>query len=96
MAEEICRQQRLTKQRHLQSGGVLTVAQGRSMIQQREENELQRAQRIVNQAHLRYQKLCQKAFSEAAKKAKKFRLEGRLQPMYLIDETGYGRTIQRG
>ena len=46
---------RVEKNRHLQTGGRLTVADGRNMVKKIEENELQKAQAII-EAHLERQR----------------------------------------
>jgi hypothetical protein len=65
------------------------------MVQQRDDNELQRAYRLVQQAEERYQKTIQKVFFEAAKQARKLRLEGRLSPFLVIDGRGPPRYLRR-
>ncbi|OWT42926.1 transposase [Pochonia chlamydosporia 170] len=72
----------------LQSGGVLTVAGGRRMVVQREEDLLAKARRVVEAAELRAQKARKKVFSDAAKEARKWRLTGKLNPGEVY-ETGF-------
>ena len=65
------------------------------MVQQRDDNELQRACRLVQQAEERYQKTIQKVFFEAVKQARKLKLKGWLSPFLVIDRRGPSRYLHR-
>ena len=95
-AEQIARQRRAGRNSQLQNGGVLTVAQGRQMVQQRVEDEVVRAQRIINAAQLRDRTARKRWFEQAAKTARDWRLKGRLQRAEVIDLNGRRRLLLRG
>ncbi|KAM9873287.1 transposase [Verticillium dahliae] len=77
-AEQLARQRRAGKNTQLRTGGVLTVDQGRRMVQQRGEDELAKAQRIVEAAQVKERTARKKYFEAAAKTARHWRLKGRL------------------
>ena len=57
---------RQSKNRQLQTGGVLTVSQGREITSQREENQLAKAQRMVEAHKKRPERKFQHVFKQAA------------------------------
>ena len=77
MAECIKQQGRAMKNTQLQSGGVLTVAQGREMVHKRED-QIAKARKVVEAAELRAHNARRRWFEEAAKEARKWRASGRL------------------
>jgi hypothetical protein len=87
-AKKIQEQRRSLKNQPLQTGGILTVAEGRHMVQKKEENEVLRAQKIIEAAEQRAWNQRKRVFSEAAKKARNWYLTGRLSKA-AIYETGY-------
>ena len=50
LAEQIAKQRRSRGRRHIQTGGILTVEQGRAMVIAKEDAELLKAQKVVNRA----------------------------------------------
>ena len=56
------------------------MAQGRHMVQKKKENELERARQIIKAAEEKRRRAAKKTFREAAKKARKWRLAGKLKP----------------
>ncbi|ODA78131.1 hypothetical protein RJ55_06735 [Drechmeria coniospora] len=69
------------KNKQLQSGGVLTVVQARGMVREMKNDELAKARRVVERAEKQHHNGCKKWFMEAAKISRKWRIEGRLQPI---------------
>ena len=89
-AEEMQRLRRAFKNKPLKSGGILTVAQGRQMVQQKANNDLKRAQQLVKAAEQKQHNYIKKVFFEATKTARRWRIEGRIQPYHCYDSiTGY-------
>ncbi|KJZ68915.1 hypothetical protein HIM_11701 [Hirsutella minnesotensis 3608] len=76
LAEKTRRLRRAMKNTPLQSGGVLTVAQGRQMAARKAEVELQRAQRKVDATRTRYDNALKRWYLETAKKARAMRMAG--------------------
>jgi DDE superfamily endonuclease/Tc5 transposase-like DNA-binding protein len=85
MAERVAKQRRAMKNTPLQSGGVLEVAHGREMVQQKEEDQVAKARRIVEAAELRAQNMRKRIFEEAAKEARKWRTSGKLDRVEVHD-----------
>lgn len=52
-AEKLQKERRSQRRLHLQSGGVLTVEEARHMVQKREEDELDKARRVIERAEKR-------------------------------------------
>ncbi|KAI1106884.1 hypothetical protein F4804DRAFT_299367 [Jackrogersella minutella] len=86
-AERVRKQRRAVKNTPLKSGGVLTGADDRAMVKQREDNLLEEARRIVEAAELKLKNDHKKWYFEAAKKARKWRIIGKLDPA-VVYETG--------
>ena len=61
------------------------------MVKKIENNELQKAQAIIEAHQERQRKGWKKVVNEAAKQARKWLLEGRLKPLYVViaDRAGY-------
>ncbi|KAH8158543.1 hypothetical protein CIB48_g9710 [Xylaria polymorpha] len=95
LAEQTARSRRATKNTPLKSGGVLTVAGGREIVRQKAITDETRARRLIEQADLRYKKATKRAFEEAAKVARHWRLIGRLQPALIADGNGRSRLLRR-
>jgi hypothetical protein len=95
LAEQVQRSRRAMKNTPLQSGGILTIEEGRAMVQQKEINEVARAQKIIEAAELKTHNAHKRWFAEAAKKARKMRLDGRLKPAEIIDTDGGNRFLKR-
>jgi hypothetical protein len=96
LAEDVARRRRSTKNHVLQSGGVLTVAQGREMVRQKEQSEEERARQLILAAEKRRKNAAKRVFEDSAKIARKKRLSGELEPLYIIDKLGGGRMLRRG
>ena len=96
IAEEVMRQRWSQKNQQLKSGGVLTVEHARKIVRQKEDDALGKAQRLVERADIQVRNIYKKLFAEAAKVARKYRLDGRLEPLYIVDQEGNGRSLCRG
>jgi hypothetical protein len=96
LAEDIARRCHSTKNHVLQSGRVLTVAQGWEMVRQKEQSEEEKARQIVLAAEKRRKNMAKRVFEDSAKIARKKRLSGELEPLYIIDKLGGGRLLRRG
>jgi hypothetical protein len=96
VAEEITRQRRSQKNQQLKSGGVLTVEHARKIVRQKEDDALGKARKLVERADAQTRNMYKKLFAEAAKVARKYRLDGRLEPLYIVDQEGNGRSLRRG
>ncbi|KAK3686099.1 hypothetical protein B0T22DRAFT_443199 [Podospora appendiculata] len=90
MAEAIAKQRRAMKEVTLNSGGVLTVEEGRQMVVQREEDSLAKARRMVEVAEQRYKTRVKDTYFDAAKEARKWRIEGKLQPCEIYE---FGKVV---
>ena len=54
------------------------------MVKKIEDNEVQKAKAVVEAYEARQEKARKKVASEAAKKARKWLIEGRLKPLYVV------------
>ena len=72
----------------LQSGGVITKAEARHMVQQNEVDEVTKARKVVGAAELKVLNTRKPWFFEPAKKARKMRLDRRLKPAEVVDTEG--------
>jgi hypothetical protein len=97
IATELLRKNRnaIANRKHLQAGGVLTVAEGRDIIKKREVDEEAKARRVIELAEQRRRRQAQYTFQEAAKLAKKWRIDSILEPHYIIDGKDRGRFLRR-
>ncbi|OAQ58169.1 DDE superfamily endonuclease [Pochonia chlamydosporia 170] len=95
MAERIQQQRRAMRNTQLQSGGVLTVAQGREMVQKREEDQIAKARKTVEAAELKAHNARRRWFEEAAKEARKWRASGRLGRVEICDSEYGTRWLKR-
>lgn len=66
------------------------------MVQQRQENKYAKAVKVIQSAEQKIHQSTKKVVFEAAKKARRMRIDGRLQPLYIIDTEGCGRMLRRG
>jgi hypothetical protein len=96
MAEEVICQCRNQKNQQLKSGRVLTVEHAHKIVRQKKDDTLEKARRVVECADAQVRNVYKKLFAEAAKLARKYRLDGRLEPLYIIDQEGNGRFLRRG
>ena len=78
MASQITARRRAVKNTPLQTGGVLTVAEGRGMIQKKKENEEAKARVILEKTALKRRRAFQRCLKETAKEARKRRKLGKL------------------
>jgi hypothetical protein len=63
---------------------------------QKEDDALGKARKLVERADIQLRNMYKKLFAETAKVARKYRLDGRLEPLYIIDQEGNGRFLRRG
>ncbi|KFG81468.1 transposase [Metarhizium anisopliae] len=96
MAEDLRKQRKVGKNRPLQSGGVITVSDGRRMVRQSDKNALEAARQMVERAAVRSRNALKRQFEATAKIARKKRLDGVLEPLYIVDAEGCGRYLRRG
>jgi hypothetical protein len=72
LAEDVARRRRSTKSNVLQSGGVLTVAQGREMVRQKEQSEEEKTRQVIlTAAEKRRKNAVKRVFEDSAKIARK-------------------------
>ncbi|KJZ67970.1 hypothetical protein HIM_12641 [Hirsutella minnesotensis 3608] len=64
MAEGI-QQRRSPKNAQLQSDGVLTVAQGREMVRQRDEEQVNKARKVIEAVEMKARSMRKKCFEDA-------------------------------
>jgi hypothetical protein len=95
-AEQASQMRRASKNRPLKSGGIISVADGRRMVQQKENNALSRAQKVIDTAEKRQRNYAKRTFQDAAKKARKWRMDGLLDPLQICDSKGGVRSVRRG
>ncbi|KJZ69829.1 hypothetical protein HIM_10782 [Hirsutella minnesotensis 3608] len=95
MAERVRQQRRSFKNAQIQSGGVLTVAQGREMVRKRDEEEVGRARRVVEAAEMKARSMRRKCFEDAAKKARQWRSSGQLSRAEVCDSERGTRWLKR-
>jgi len=96
LAQETRKKQKAQKNIQLQTGGVLTVEEGRNMVERRVEDELSKARRMVEAAEQKRERTAKRVFEEVAKVARKKRLDSSLRPLYIVDSLGSGRELVRG
>ncbi|KJZ68702.1 hypothetical protein HIM_11903 [Hirsutella minnesotensis 3608] len=77
-AEKIANRRRAMKNKVLQSGGVLTVQEGRAMVRRREQDELDKAREMIGKREAKARNGLKRWFSEAAKVARRWRAIGKL------------------
>ena len=88
MAEEVTRQQGSQKNQQLKSGRVLTVEHACKIVRQREDDALEKAKKVVERTDMQIKNMYRKCFREAAKIARRYRLDRRLEPLYIVDQEG--------
>lgn len=94
-AKIMAQRRRAMKNRPLQSGGTLSVEEARKMVVQRDDEDLYKARKLVEAADRRDRNRFKKAFSEAAKTARKWRMDKVLDALEICDEKGV-RYLRRG
>jgi hypothetical protein len=95
LAEATRQRRKAYNNKPLQTGGIITVAQARTMVQKQEENERAKAEAILQRLDEKEKRLHQKVANEAAKKAREWRNKGILNLLYIIDKEGGGRLLKR-
>ncbi len=96
LAETIARKRRAGKNTSLQSGGILTVEQGREMVAQEAEKASVELMKQIVQMEAKYMNLVKKAVFEAAKEARRWRVVGRLARIQVEDGSGRTKWLKRG
>lgn len=83
-AQEISRRRRANKNRSIQAGGVLKVADARSMVQKRADDDIQAAYKKVEKATQQLRNKAKRCGVDAGRLANKWRKEGRLKPFEVL------------
>jgi hypothetical protein len=96
LAEKMRSERAMYSRRSLQSGGILTVEEGRSMVRQNDDDERAKAERLLKRLEEKDTKMRKKWVDAAAKIARAWREEGELKPLYIADALGKGRELVRG
>lgn len=96
LAQETRKRQKAEKNIQLKTGGVLTVAEGREMVQRKVLDDIEKARKMVEVADQKLVRTAKRAFEEVAKVARKKRLNSLLKPLYIIDKLGGGRELVKG
>jgi hypothetical protein len=91
LTEKIRSERAMNSRRSLQSGGTLTVEEGRHMVRQLDD-ERAKAERLLEEKDSKMRK---KWVGAAAKIARAWRREGKLRPFYIVDAYGKGRELVR-
>ncbi len=73
-AEMVARQRRASKNRVLQVGGVLTVSEGREMVRIRDQDDVEKARRVVAAADAKERTSHKRWYEAVAKEARRRRL----------------------
>jgi hypothetical protein len=94
-AEREAKRRRSQKNYHLQYGGIMSVETGRFQVAQREDDELQKAIAIVEAAEIRKKQLYKRVSFEAAKKARKWRIDKVLLPAEVYETGRNCRLLRR-
>ena len=96
LAEEIHQQQKAYSKRPLQTGGVLPVSERHAMVQHFKEDERAKTEALIKRLDEKLHKQHEKWFFEAAKKARDWRMKGKLGLLYIIDKPGNEHYLKRG
>ena len=96
LAEDIARICRSTKYCVLQSGGVLTVAQGQEMVCQKEQSKKEKAREVIFAVKKRQKNAAKCVFKDSAKIAHKKSLSGELELLYIIDKLEGSHMLYQG
>lgn len=91
-AERVKKQRRNTRNYQLQHGGILEVEKARHMIKDRADEEEAKLRRKIKARERKQQQQFKAWFNATAKRARRMRLEGRLQPLYIYEA---GRPVCR-
>ncbi|KJZ68123.1 hypothetical protein HIM_12484 [Hirsutella minnesotensis 3608] len=95
MAERTQQQRRAMKNVQLQSGGVLSVSEGRQMVKQREEDQVAKARKVIEDAEKKARNARKRCFEETAKEARKWRASERLERAEVCDSERGKRWLKR-
>jgi hypothetical protein len=79
----------------LQSGGILTIEEGRSMVRQNDDDGRAKAEGLLKRLEDKDTKIRKKWVDAAAKIARAWRKEGKPKPLYIVDGLGKGRELVR-
>ena len=85
-----------SKESTIKVWGVFTVEHAHKIVTQKEDDALGKARKLVERADMQLRNMYKKLFAEAAKVTRKYRLDGRLEPLYIVDQEGNGRSLRRG
>jgi len=66
------------------------------MVEKVKEDKRAKAKATIQHLDKRYYKAIKRAFFNAVKKARDWRLKGVLKPLYIINRQGCGRCLRRG
>ena len=75
---------------------MLAIQDGRAIVEKIKEDKRAKAEATIRRLDKRYYKATKRAFFNAAKKARDWRLKGVLKPLYIINRQGCGRCLRRG
>jgi hypothetical protein len=84
-----------SKNSTIKSGGVLTVKYAHKIVRQ-EDDMLEKVRKVVECADAQMKNMYRIWIGEAAKVACKYRLNGRLELLYIADQEGIGWSLCRG
>ncbi|KAM4061549.1 DDE superfamily endonuclease [Hirsutella rhossiliensis] len=94
-AEKIAKQRRAMKNKVLQSGGVLTVQEGRAMVRRKEEDEVTKAREVIARMEAKAKNALKRWFNEAAKTARQWRSIGKLDRAEIYESGREVRLLKR-
>ncbi|KAM4067402.1 DDE superfamily endonuclease [Hirsutella rhossiliensis] len=94
-AEKIAKQRRAMKNKVLQSGGVLTVQEGRAMVRRKEEDEVTKAREVIARMEAKAKNALKRWFNEAAKTARQWRAIGKLDRAEIYESGREVRLLKR-
>ncbi|KJZ67978.1 hypothetical protein HIM_12632 [Hirsutella minnesotensis 3608] len=95
MAERVQQQRRSMKNAQLQSGGVLTIAQGMEMVRKRDEEQVRKASEGDRCGGDEARSMRKKCFEDAAKKSRHWRASERLSRAQICDSERGTRWLKR-
>lgn len=95
LADQVRRARRAGKNRQLQSGGVLTMAQGRHIVAEKGLGEVAAAIAAKKRAADAIEKATKEVFKAAAKKARSWYMTNKLPAAYVVTSERSGRRLKR-
>jgi hypothetical protein len=96
LAEQMRSERAMYGRQSSQSGGILTVEDGRHMVHQNDDDERAKAERLLKRLEEKDSKMRKKWVDAATKIARAWRKERKLKPLYIVDAMGKGRELVRG